>query len=368
MRSNRGRTICLSFVYGSGSPISYILQRERTDVDLDTNPEHRRVTSAGSPSFRGGPRTDDDYSNRGGKSVIAVGEVRNYGRCRSDYGRVAVVGPAGGHRSDMSVTEEYPYYEDVNEGVVRQFSRTASGEPRPRILDLGCGYGALGGELKSLGYEVWGVESSDLAVERARSRLDVALTGDITDADEVLKQLEGRFDYLVFSDILEHLRDPGAVLRAYLSVLNDDGRVVISVPNVANWQTRLGLLRGHFDYTDTGVLDRTHLRFFTTRSAREFVQQADLSVDRVDYTPLLFRALVPVVKAVLGRKKSSSADPTRAIIDSPLFQQYMRFIYPLEYALARMMPGLFAFRIILVASVDQTSSTSATVEHVRAQR
>ena len=78
----------------------------------------------------------------------------------------------------------------------------------------------------------------------------------------------------MFGDTLEHLADPVAVLRRLRPALADDGALVVSIPNVANWAMRLGLLAGRFRYTERGILDRTHLRFYTARTVREMLAEA----------------------------------------------------------------------------------------------
>jgi 2-polyprenyl-3-methyl-5-hydroxy-6-metoxy-1,4-benzoquinol methylase len=81
--------------------------------------------------------------------------------------------------------------------------------------------------------------------------------------------LEGPYDVLLFGDTLEHIPDPVAVLRRLRTKLRDDGVLVVSIPNFANWAVRLQVLAGRFRYNDRGILDRTHLRFYTEKSVRE---------------------------------------------------------------------------------------------------
>jgi 2-polyprenyl-3-methyl-5-hydroxy-6-metoxy-1,4-benzoquinol methylase len=244
---------------------------------------------------------------------------------------------------------EYPYLEEVNEGIVRNFPPLPGESPGGLVLDLGCGAGRLGVELRKKGYQVWGVEQEPAVVQRAADRLDRAIVGDLRDPQAVISSLDGQpFDHLVFSDVLEHMANPAETLRAYLPLLRPGGNLFVSVPNVANWQTRLALMFGRFTYQDTGVLDRTHLRFFTRRTAASLVQDAGLEIARIDVTPMLVRAFLPLVKRTMLRGSDRAADPA-AIVDSPLYARYMRYVYPLEYRLARVRPSLFAFRIIVVA-------------------
>ena len=244
----------------------------------------------------------------------------------------------------------YPYLEEVNEGILRHVPSTPNGD-RPSVLDVGCGQGALAGEIAARGYEVWGIERDEFAASRAAKRIDRVVQADLTDQLAVSRELEGKqFDRIVFSDVLEHVYDPLAVLRSYMGHLKPSGQMLISLPNVVNWHTRLAILLGRFEYQDSGVLDRTHIRFFTFTTARRMVEAAGLRVERADYTPLLVRALLPLAKKVLARGEGGAAAEPWAIIDSPAYRAYMRFVYPLEYRVGSLRRPLFAFRIILVGT------------------
>jgi SAM-dependent methyltransferase len=133
-----------------------------------------------------------------------------------------------------------------------------------RVLDVGCGGGGVGAALKQdLGCEVVGIEGFPEAAERARERLDDVLCLDL-DALESLPPGLGSFDTIVFGDVLEHLRDPQRLVRTLLPALADDGVVVCSVPNVRHWSIVYPLLvEDRWPYDDCGLLDRTHVHFFT---------------------------------------------------------------------------------------------------------
>ena len=246
--------------------------------------------------------------------------------------------------------DNYPYLEEINEGILRHVPSTTNGS-RPVVLDVGCGQGALAGEIAARGYEVWGIEQDEFAAGRAAKRIERVIQADLTDRDAVGSDIGSKkFDQIVFSDVLEHVYDPLTVLRSYLEYLKPDGRVLISLPNVVNWHTRLAILFGRFNYQNSGVLDRTHIRFFTFNTARQMVQAAGLSVQRADYTPLIIRALLPLAKKVLARRGDDGPADPRSIIDSRAYRAYMRFVYPVEYRFGALRRPLFAFRIILVAT------------------
>jgi 2-polyprenyl-3-methyl-5-hydroxy-6-metoxy-1,4-benzoquinol methylase len=242
----------------------------------------------------------------------------------------------------------YPYLEEVNEGVLREFRRLSATGLRGRVLDVGCGRGQLGAAIRSLGWEVWGIEAAGEACPAARARLDRLIEADLHDHDRIERELSGAgFAGLLFSDVLEHLYDPRAVLESYLRFVHPGGRVFVSVPNVLVWTNRLRMLFGRFDYSDTGALDRTHIRFFTFRTARELVRASGCAVERTASTPHLARAILPALKWLLGRSAGGLADP-RVLIDSRGYKRYMRYVYPVEQRLAALWRTLFAFRIIVV--------------------
>jgi 2-polyprenyl-3-methyl-5-hydroxy-6-metoxy-1,4-benzoquinol methylase len=156
-------------------------------------------------------------------------------------------------------------------------------EAASRVLDIGCGAGAFGAALKELRphLTVTGVEIDPEAAESARSRLDLVLTGD---AESALPRLQGQsFDAIVLNDVLEHVVDPEELLRQLSSLIARGGCVVASIPNVREFFTVKDLaLRGRWEYADEGILDRTHLRFFTRSSIAGLFERGGFSVERVE--------------------------------------------------------------------------------------
>lgn len=150
------------------------------------------------------------------------------------------------------------------------------------VLDIGCGAGGFAGQLKARdgSVEVWGIEMDAAAAARAGEVLDRVLVGD---ALEVVAGLPaGRFDGVVMNDVLEHLPDPAALLRALRPALKPGAVLVASIPNVRYFFNVVDLaVRGRWDYTDEGILDRTHLRFFTRSSMVRLFAEAGYAVDTV---------------------------------------------------------------------------------------
>ena len=167
-----------------------------------------------------------------------------------------------------------------------------------RVLDVGCSTGYLARILKGNANSVSGVEIDEQAAEQARPALDKLVLGDVEAMDFVESFGEGAFDVVVFADVLEHLRDPVAVLRRAAGLLAPGGSVVISIPNVAHGAVRLSLLEGRFEYRPLGLLDDTHLRFFTRSSLEAMLGAAGFSaVDVRRTTADAFATEIPLDKS-----------------------------------------------------------------------
>ena len=147
------------------------------------------------------------------------------------------------------------------------------------VLDVGCSTGYLARVLISQGCTVDGVEIELEAAEIARRHLRNVFVVDLDRDDLAAEVGETRYDSIVMADVLEHLVDPGRALSAAASLLAEGGEIVISVPNVAHGALRLALLQGRWDYRETGLLDRTHLRFFNRESIVELIRGAGLTVE-----------------------------------------------------------------------------------------
>jgi len=145
-----------------------------------------------------------------------------------------------------------------------------------RVLDVGCATGYVARALNERGCTVSGLEADPEAAQEARPHLDRLVVGDLEHTDLVETFGEHSFDVVVFGDVLEHLRDPLPTLRQSRSLLVDGGSVVASVPNIAHGSIRLSLLQGRFDYQPLGLLDTTHLRFFTRDSLEALMREAGL--------------------------------------------------------------------------------------------
>jgi SAM-dependent methyltransferase len=146
-------------------------------------------------------------------------------------------------------------------------------EPGSRVLEFGCSTGYMSKALRDrLGATVVGVELNAEAAEQAKPYLERVLVGDAEELDLEAELGGERFDAILFADVLEHLRDPAALLRRVRPFLAEGGTVVASIPNIAHASVRLSLLGGSWRYREQGLLDETHLRFFTREGIEDLFE------------------------------------------------------------------------------------------------
>ncbi len=148
-----------------------------------------------------------------------------------------------------------------------------------KILDVGCSEGYLGAYLKNLGHAVLGVEMNPQSAHKASEVLDSVYNGSISEYFN--HHSDEKFDVILFGDVLEHIADPNEVLEVCHKHLNNNGFIIASLPNVAHAAIRAMLLEGRWEYADLGILDRTHLRFFTKDSAKALFEQAQYDIEDI---------------------------------------------------------------------------------------
>ncbi|MGD1017739.1 MAG: class I SAM-dependent methyltransferase [Verrucomicrobiia bacterium] len=159
-----------------------------------------------------------------------------------------------------------------------------------RLLDVGSAQGVLAQRFTERGFEVTCVEGSPELAALGKDKCHEMIVADL---DKPLPQLNGQFDVIVYGDILEHLRNPMEVFTGFNRCLRPGGQVIVSVPNMAHLWVRLNLLLGRYEYADRGILDRTHLRFFTLSSFRRFLSEAGLEYEWIVGTPVPLFLVVP---------------------------------------------------------------------------
>ncbi len=191
----------------------------------------------------------------------------------------------------------------------------AAEAPARRVLDVGCGRGDLGREMRQAGHHVTGIDRRP-PVHALDRFLQADLEGDLPLA------AGERFDVVLLADVLEHLADPLRLLRAARDHLAPGGAILVSLPNAVHWSVRLQIVLGRFDYTNKGLLDRGHLRLFTRASALRMFREAGLEAAGRWTTPVPWERVLP---AVLGNF-------VRGAIEA------------IDHLLGRLWPNLFAYQ------------------------
>jgi 2-polyprenyl-3-methyl-5-hydroxy-6-metoxy-1,4-benzoquinol methylase len=163
-------------------------------------------------------------------------------------------------------------YESINPLIIDLYSR------ENKILDIGCSVGALAEKIKSINNEavIYGIDRSKKAGKIAPERLDKFFCLDLD--SQAFPKFDIKFDLIILGDVLEHLKRPDIILTTLSDYLSENGSIIISLPNIAYWRKRLELLSGRFNYTKTGVLDRTHLRFFTYDTATAMINKSGYNI------------------------------------------------------------------------------------------
>jgi len=192
-----------------------------------------------------------------------------------------------------------------------------------RLLDLGAAGGHLGRAVRDRCAFLAGVEPDPALPASAREGYDEWRTTDAAAAGPWNRP----FDAVVCGDVLEHLARPEELLARIREWLRPGGTLYVSVPNVANVTVRAALLAGRFPYAERGILDRTHLRFYTRRTARELVERAGFRIRRQAATAMPVELALPA----LGRPPLSG--PSRALAS----------------AAARVWPTLFGYQVVIEA-------------------
>jgi 2-polyprenyl-3-methyl-5-hydroxy-6-metoxy-1,4-benzoquinol methylase len=150
------------------------------------------------------------------------------------------------------------------------------------VLDVGCGSGSFGELMKSLSkVEIWGIEIAEDVAKEAMAKIDRVIIADVE--KDNLNLLKDYFDCIVFNDVLEHLCNPWNVLVRCKAFLKKAGYIVASVPNIRYYpHIRSLLVEKNWEYEDEGILDKTHLRFFTERSIKDMFLKCGYSIIKIE--------------------------------------------------------------------------------------
>jgi 2-polyprenyl-3-methyl-5-hydroxy-6-metoxy-1,4-benzoquinol methylase len=190
-----------------------------------------------------------------------------------------------------------------------------------RILDVGCSGGVLSEQMRALGHHVVGMDS--IEIPEVRGRVDAFVLGDLEDG--IPADVGDGFDVVVAADVIEHVRRPDILLQQMAQVLAPNGELLVSTPNFGHWYPRIRVATGTFGYDRRGILDETHLRFFTAKTLRTLFSSHGLDITELRHTGLPFD--------VLSRGDTRSA----------------RFARRIDNALVRARPTMFAYQFVVRA-------------------
>ncbi len=185
-----------------------------------------------------------------------------------------------------------------------------------KVLEIGVGSGRLA-NLLSMKKKciVYCVEKEPAMASIARNKCVEMLNMDI-ETNELPYSI-GFFDCIILGNVLEHMKDPSKILIKLKKYLSDNGFLIYSVPNIVNWHSRMTIFFGKFEYAESGVFDRTHLRFYNLNSAKKLAEEAGYRITWLDVTPSIY-----------------------------LFKEKLNFLW---YALSKLRMNLFADEFIIQA-------------------
>jgi glycosyltransferase involved in cell wall biosynthesis len=191
-----------------------------------------------------------------------------------------------GDGSRIALSEEYQLKpsEDSSHGRI---SKVLQCRPQSRILDLGCSSGLLSERLRQMGHHVTGVDVNEL--DGVQERTDSFVKADLNEG--IPSEVGSGFDIVLAADVIEHVLNPGSLMSQIRDVMTPSGTALLCVPNVAHWYPRFRSTLGMFDYDQRGILDSTHLRFFTRRSLTKLVERKGFAIRRVEPVGLPLDAL-----------------------------------------------------------------------------
>ena len=253
--------------------------------------------------------------------------------------RLARIGFGSSHLARWSTAYAW---KDAPDGSHRVVLAMTAGRPPGRVLDLGCGSGHVAAELRKHGHVVVGVDAAPESGTAAR--LDRLVVADLDAGLPAEASAEGPFDVVVAADVLEHLRAPDRLLRELHAVCKPDAVLIASIPNIGHWYPRLRIGLGRFDYDHRGILDATHMRFFTWRSFVRLAYRAGWLAERRSATGLPLEIL----------DRDDQTGVTRSAIG--------KTVSLVDRAARATWPSLFAYQYVAVLSRDPARIGGRTLE------
>jgi len=173
------------------------------------------------------------------------------------------------------MTQVKQYYANINSELLDICP------PANRVLEFGCGTGRFLAAYKTKNSDAYcvGFEKFTAAAEEAQSTCDLVITGDAEQPDEHANLAENSFDLIIYGDVLEHFIDPWEALKKHIPLLKSGGTICACIPNISHWSMIFNLINGQFEYQDSGLMDRTHLRFFTKATIGKMFTEAGLTIE-----------------------------------------------------------------------------------------
>jgi SAM-dependent methyltransferase len=221
------------------------------------------------------------------------------------------------------VMEQTPAHEQHNPDLLSFIPQNAR-----RIIEIGCSSGALAREFKKLvpDSDYLGVELDPHYAALAQRHCNRSFALDIEAADTDFWASIADRDCWIFGDVLEHLKDPWLILRKVRDALPENGTVVACIPNVQHWYIQANLSMGAFVYQPTGLMDKTHLRWFTRQTIVHLFQQAGLTITHG--TPRIFSEpqrdrFLPIIAQMA---EAAGSDPKQAVTDALPLQYVIRAV------------------------------------------
>ena len=192
-----------------------------------------------------------------------------------------------------------------------------------KVLDVGCSRGFIAKELQNYGFDFYGIEfNKEDAKEAKKYYKEIKLI----DLDKEKPNYKNNsFDLIIMADIIEHLKDSVEIVKYFTKFLKKEGIMIISTANVANIYVRLKLLLGNFDYEERGIMDKTHLRFFTLKTFRKLARGAGLKIIKEDFAPIP----LPMVHMAFAE------------------DNILNILHKLNYAATKAIPKIVSFQLIL---------------------
>jgi 2-polyprenyl-3-methyl-5-hydroxy-6-metoxy-1,4-benzoquinol methylase len=243
----------------------------------------------------------------------------------------------------LNLKKRYFYNDDISENIIKLIKFTKKYGKNYKLLDVGCGSGYQSNFIrKKFKFEVHGIEEIKSLKEKLNKNLDKSILENLNDKKKISKIIKSNYyDYIIFSDVLEHIVDPVDILNFYKKFLKKNGFIIVSVPNVANIYQRLLLLFGVFSYQEAGVMDKTHLRFFTKKTLISCAKEANLKIVHNTSDSIIIRGLFYIFRL-------NSLKNTKNLTKSVYIKVYKLFILPLELIFVKLLPNIFSFRFGLL--------------------